>query len=38
MPQYSDDLFLGPAVTYMGTGNANASATFTGSIANTNLS
>lgn len=37
MPQYSDDLFLGPAVTYMGTGNANASATFTGSIATTTL-
>lgn len=37
MPQYSDDLFLGPAVTYMGTGNTNASATFTGSIATTTL-
>jgi len=37
MPQYSDDLFLGPAVTYMGTGNANASASFTGSIATTTL-
>lgn len=37
MPQYSDDLFLGPAVTYMGTGNANASATFTGSISTTTL-
>lgn len=37
MPQYSDDLFLGPAITYMGTGNANASASFTGSIATTTL-
>lgn len=37
MPQYSDDLFLGPAVTYMGTGNYNASATFTGSISTTTL-
>lgn len=37
MPQYSDDLFLGPAVTYMGSGNANASASFTGSIATTTL-
>lgn len=37
MPQYSDDLFLGPAVTYMGSGNANASASFTGSISTTTL-
>lgn len=37
MPQYSDDLFLGRAVTYMGTGNANASASFTGSIGTTTL-
>jgi hypothetical protein len=37
MPQFSDDLFLGPAITYMGTGNANASASFTGSIATTTL-
>lgn len=37
MPQYSDDLFLGPAVTYIGTGNANTSASFTGSIATTTL-
>jgi len=37
MPQYSDDLFLGPAVTYMGIGLANASASFTGSISTTTL-
>jgi hypothetical protein len=37
MPQYSDDLFLGRAVTFMGTGNANASASFTGSIGTTVL-
>ena len=37
MPQFSDDLFLGPAVTYIGTGNANTSASFTGSIATTTL-
>lgn len=37
MPQYSDDLFLGPAVTYMGTGVASANATFTGSISGTTL-
>lgn len=37
MPQYSDDLFLGRAVTFMGTGNANASASFTGSIGTTTL-
>lgn len=37
MPQYSDDLFLGPAVTYMGTGVASSNATFTGSISTTTL-
>lgn len=37
MPQYSDDLFLGPAVTYMGTGNTGTTAIFTGSIATTTL-
>lgn len=37
MPQYSDDLFLGPAQTFMGTGIRNASATFTGSITTTTL-
>ena len=30
MPQYSDDLFLGPAETYMGTGLRNASTTAIG--------
>jgi hypothetical protein len=37
MPQFSDDLFLGPAVTYMGTGNRPFSTTFTGSISSTTL-
>ena len=37
MPQYSDDLFLGPAVTYMGTGLRPYTSTFTGSIATTTL-
>ena len=37
MPQYSDDLFLGPAVTYMGTGLRPYTATFTGTIATTTL-
>lgn len=37
MPQYSDDLFLGPAQTYMGTGNSVATSSFTGSIATTTL-
>lgn len=37
MPQYSDDLFLGPAVTYMGTGESSANAIFTGSISGTTL-
>jgi len=30
MPQFSDDLFLGPAETYMGTGLRNYSTTATG--------
>jgi hypothetical protein len=30
MPQFSDDLFLGPAQTYMGTGIRNYSTTATG--------
>lgn len=37
MPQFSDDLFLGPAQTYMGTGVRPYSTTFTGSIASTTL-
>ena len=37
MPQYSDDLFLGPAPTYMGTGLRPYTSTFTGSIATTTL-
>jgi len=37
MPHFSDDLFLGPAVSFIGTSNANTSATFTGSIATTTL-
>jgi len=37
MPQYSDDLFLGPAQTYMGTGLRPYTSTFTGSISTTLL-
>ncbi len=37
MPQFSDDLFLGPAETYMGTGLRPYTSTFTGSIATTTL-
>ena len=37
MPQYSDDLFLGPAQTYMGTSLRPYTSTFTGSIASTTL-
>jgi molybdopterin-binding protein len=37
MPQFSDDLFLGPAQTYMGTGIRPYTTTFTGSIASTTL-
>jgi hypothetical protein len=37
MPQFSDDLFLGPAQTFMGTGIRPYNTTFTGSIATTTL-
>jgi hypothetical protein len=37
MPQFSDDLFLGPAQTYMGTGNTNTEAVFSGSVSGTTL-
>ena len=37
MPQFSDDLFLGPAQTFMGTGSRPYTTTFTGSIATTTL-
>jgi len=37
MPQFSDDLFLGPAITYMGTGIRPYSTTVTGTIATTTL-
>ena len=37
MPQYSDDLFLGPAQTYMGTGLRPYTSTFTGSMSSTTL-
>lgn len=37
MPQYSDDLFLGPAQTFMGTGLRSYTTTFTGSMASTVL-
>ena len=37
MPQFSDDLYLGTAQTYMGVGNSPVTATFTGSIATTTL-
>jgi hypothetical protein len=37
MPHFSDDLFLGPAVSFIGTGNSNTSSIFTGSIATTTL-
>ena len=37
MPQYSDDLFLGAAQTYMGTGNYGISSVFTGSMSGTTL-
>ena len=37
MPQFSDDLFLGPAQTYMGTGNTVANTVFTGSMSSTTL-
>jgi hypothetical protein len=37
MPQFSDDLFLGTAQGYVGTGNTNAEAVITGSISGTTL-
>jgi len=37
MPQFSDDLFLGPAQTYMGTGLRPYTSTFTGSMSGTTL-
>ena len=37
MPQFSDDLFLGPAQTYMGTGLNQTEAVVTGSISGTTL-
>lgn len=37
MPQYSDDLFLGPAQTYMGTGIRPYTTSFTGTISTTTL-
>ena len=37
MPQFSDDLFLGPAQTYMGTGYENDTVVFTGSMSSTTL-
>jgi len=37
MPQYSDDLFLGPAQTYMGTGLRPYTSVFTGSMSGTTL-
>jgi hypothetical protein len=37
MPSFADDLFLGPAQTYMGTGLRNYSNTFTGSMSGTTL-
>jgi hypothetical protein len=37
MPQFSDDLFLGPAQTYMGTGLNQTEAVITGSISGTTL-
>ena len=37
MPQYSDDLFLGPAQTFMGTGLNQSESVFAGSITTTTL-
>jgi hypothetical protein len=37
MPQFSDDLFLGSAITYQGADAYPAVSTFTGSIATTTL-
>jgi hypothetical protein len=37
MPQFSDDLFLGPAVTYMGTGLTQTESVVTGSVTSTTM-
>jgi hypothetical protein len=37
MPQFSDDLFLGPAQTFMGTGLSQSESVFTGSVTTTTL-
>jgi len=37
MPQFSDDLFLGPAQTFMGTGSRPYTTIFTGSMSSTTL-
>jgi len=37
MPQFSDDLFLGPAITYMGTGLNQTEAVVTGSVTTTTM-
>jgi hypothetical protein len=37
MPQFSDDLFLGPARTYMGLGLNQTESVFTGSVSSTTL-
>ena len=37
MPQFSDDLFLGTAVGYIGTSNSSTESVFTGSIASSTL-
>ena len=37
MPQFSDDLYLGSAVTFMGTDNYPSTSVFTGSISTTTL-
>ena len=37
MPQFSDDLFLGPAQTYMGTGQQQTEGTYAGSVSGTTL-
>ena len=37
MPQFSDDLFLGPAQTYMGLDLSQTEGTFTGSVTSTTM-
>lgn len=37
MPQFSDDLFLGPAQTYMGTGQVQTESVVTGSVSGTTM-